>query len=49
MNKKKKSQKKAKSFKNLVAKHAAEFNRSVVHRDRTKYKRKRKHKNADPD
>jgi len=29
---------------NLVAKHARKFNRATVQRDRTKYKRKTKHK-----
>ena len=31
---------------NLVAKHAREFNRATVQRDRTKYKRKSKHRES---
>lgn len=29
---------------NIVAKHAHKFNKSLVHRDKTKYTRKEKHK-----
>jgi hypothetical protein len=32
---------------NLVAKHAAEFNKATVHRDRTKYQRNEKHRKSD--
>jgi len=32
---------------NFVAKHSRKVNRAVVMRDRTKYNRKRKHRNAD--
>jgi hypothetical protein len=46
-----KKKKKAKSFKNIVAKFASEFNRSEVFRDKTKYRRKEKYRknNADTD
>lgn len=33
-------------FNNLVAKHARKFNKASVFKDKTKYTRKEKHKNA---
>lgn len=36
--------KKKPAINNLVAKHAREFNKAVVHADRTKYNRKEKHR-----
>lgn len=36
-------------FQNLVAKHAREFNKCAVHRDRTKFNRKQKHRKSDHD
>lgn len=34
---------------NFVAKHARQFNKSAVHRDKTKYYRKKKHRNTNYD
>ncbi len=48
MSKKKKSTKSNLSFQNPVAKHAHNFNRSVVFADKTRYTRKTKHKGLDP-
>jgi hypothetical protein len=36
------------SFQNPVAKHAHNFNRSVIFADKTRYTRKTKHKGLDP-
>ncbi|MEE9425642.1 MAG: hypothetical protein V3V18_11810 [Methylococcales bacterium] len=48
MSKKKKVTKGKLSFQNPVAKHAHNFNRSVVFADKTRYTRKTKHKGLDP-
>lgn len=45
MAKKKKGVSEAPVQQNFVAKHARTFNKASVHRDRTKYKRKDKHRN----
>lgn len=44
---KKKKMTQAPKRRNLVAKYARVFNRHGVHTDRTKYNRKRKHKNVE--
>lgn len=41
---KKRKKNKSKSFRNLVAKFAAEFTKHAVHKDKKKYSRKKKHK-----
>ncbi len=33
---------------NLVAKHAHQFNKALIFKDKSKYQRKAKHKNFDP-
>ncbi len=48
MSKKKKSATAKLSSQNPVAKHAHNFNRSVVFADKTRYTRKTKHKGLDP-
>lgn len=48
MSKKKKVTKGKLSFQNPVAKHAHNFNRSVIFADKTRYTRKTKHKGLDP-
>jgi hypothetical protein len=48
MSKKKKVTQGKLSFQNPVAKHAHNFNRSVVFADKTRYTRKTKHKGLDP-